>query len=432
MARQTLHLAFLVTTVLLTGAFPVVAEPDAVSGQFQINAETTDDQDTASVAIAPGGSFVVVWESFGQDSSMNGVFLRAFNAVGQPLAGEQQVNTHTPDEQEDPDIARLVDGRYIVVWDSDGAQDGEQRGIYGRLFDASGLALGAPFLVNAVTAGDQNDAVVAAAADGGFFVVWETQPGGDPFEELVARRFDATGMPVTGEVAVNVYTTGDQEDADVASDVDGNFVVAWESDVQDGHFESVVARRFDAGGQPLGDEFVVNTYTTGDQDDPDLAVHPDGRFVITWEDDTQDMGVDAIYARYYAADGTPTSDAFKVDTDSGPELDPRVAIDREGYALVIWDGFGQDGSGFGVFVNRFDPTGSAAGPEQQVNTNTAGDQEFPHIAVAPGGEVVTVWESDTGGPFSTGSNVKARRYRAFVFADGFESGSLSAWSTSQP
>ena len=46
----------------------------------------------------------------------------------------------------------------------------------------------------------------------------------------------------------------------------------------------IAARRFDASGNPIGSEFVVNTYTTGDQRCGDLAVEADGNFVVVWED----------------------------------------------------------------------------------------------------------------------------------------------------
>ena len=79
-------------------------------------------------------------------------------------------------------------------------------------------------------------------------------------------------MPGRGPVlAVNAYTTGQQGAADVAASPDGSFVVVWESAGQEpGQYANVgvYARRFDALGNPLADEFLVNEYTFLDQ------VHP--------------------------------------------------------------------------------------------------------------------------------------------------------------
>ena len=52
----------------------------------------------------------------------------------------------------------------------------------------------------------------------------------------------------------------------------------------DGSSYGIAARRFDASGNPIGSEFVVNTYTTGVQACGDLAVEADGSFVVVWED----------------------------------------------------------------------------------------------------------------------------------------------------
>ena len=406
------------------------AAPVPTSGELPVNSTTAMDQDTATVVVRDNGSFVVTWESYGQDGSYNGVFVQSFDSSGNPVGDEHMANTFTTSWQEDPDIALLSDGSFVVVWDSDG-QDGSLRGIFGRRFDSAGLPDGDEFPVNDTAAGDQNDAVVAASADGGFLVAWETHPVGMPFEDLVARRFDGSGSPLGDEMPLNTFTLNDQEDVDLASDAAGNFVVTWESGGQDGSYESIVAVRLDSTGQPVGDEFVVNSYVTGDQTDPDLAVHPDGRFAIVWEDDTQDAGVPAVFARYYAADGTPHGDPFQVDADPGPQGDPRIALDADGQAVGIWSSFLQDGDGDGIFTSRFDTAGARLGGEQPTNTTTDGHQSRSHVAVGPGGHVVAVWESRNGQD-GDGAGVYARLFALPLFTDGFESGDTSAWTSVSP
>ncbi len=65
--------------------------------------------------------------------------------------------------------------------------------------------------------------------------------------------------------SVNTYTPGDQDSPSTAMDADGNFVVAWSSYGQDGDGYGVYAQRYDYNGSPVGSEFIVNTYSTGDQ-----------------------------------------------------------------------------------------------------------------------------------------------------------------------
>ena len=97
---------------------------------------------------------------------------------------------------------------------------------------------------------------------------------------------------------MNTYTTQEQTSPRVASDEQGNFVVTWWGDYQDGSSYGVFARRFQADGTQLGPEFRLNTYTTGQQWFPDLAVAPDGGFVAAWVDGYQSGSPqNEVYAR---------------------------------------------------------------------------------------------------------------------------------------
>ena len=78
---------------------------------------------------------------------------------------------------------------------------------------------------------------------------------------VFARRFSTDGTPQATEFQVNAYTAGYQIGPVVATDPDGDFVIAWTSDGQDGYIGGVFARRFNSGGMALGVEFQVNTYT---------------------------------------------------------------------------------------------------------------------------------------------------------------------------
>ena len=77
--------------------------------------------------------------------------------------------------------------------------------------------------------------------------------------------FTLLAMPVLGqlvpegdEFVVNTYTTGRQLRPWVASGPGGDFVVVW-----DDFYSRVSGQRFTADGSRLGDEFQVNTNMTG-------------------------------------------------------------------------------------------------------------------------------------------------------------------------
>lgn len=76
--------------------------------------------------------------------------LPAFALVS-PLGPEFQVNTYTPNAQDRPAICRDAAGNFVVVWESDNDQDGDQSGIFAQRYNSIGQALGAEFQVADVT-----------------------------------------------------------------------------------------------------------------------------------------------------------------------------------------------------------------------------------------------------------------------------------------
>jgi hypothetical protein len=86
----------------------------------------------------------------------------------------------------------------------------------------------------------------------------------------------------------------------VASAGGGGFIVVWESDGQDGSSIATVARRYDGAGTPQGEELIVNTYTTGAQNLPAVAMSADERFVVVWNSFGQDGSLDGVLGRRYA------------------------------------------------------------------------------------------------------------------------------------
>ena len=111
------------------------------------------------------------------------------------------------------------------------------------------------FQVNTYTPNGQFVPAVASDAAGNFVVVWEGYRSGS--YEIRARRYDAGGVPLGGEFQVNSYTTGNQRFGAVARNAAGAFVVVWDSrggTGSDTDSYGVHARRYDAGGAPLGDQ----------------------------------------------------------------------------------------------------------------------------------------------------------------------------------
>jgi hypothetical protein len=325
-----------------------------VGTEFRANSFTTGRQGYPSAARADNGNFVVVWDSENQDGSSYGVFGQRYNASGQKLGAEFRVNTQTNSHQRFPAVAADPDGHFVVAWNSYN-QDGSGYGIFAQRYDNSGTKRGAEFRVNTTTASNQRFPSLASDAGGNFVVVWGSNNQDGNGYGVFGQRFDSAGVKQGGEFRVNTYTTSLQKFASVASDPDGNFVVVWNSFMQDGSGYGVFGQRFDSGGTKVGGEFKVSTYTPNDQWFPAVASDDVGNFIVTWHSELQDGSVDGVFGKAYNGSGNPQGGEFRVNTFTNSyQLFPSVAAMGTNEFVVSWQSLAQDGDSWGVFGQRYD------------------------------------------------------------------------------
>ena len=138
-----------------------------------------------------------------------------------------------------------------------------------------------------------------AATFSRFVIVWQSEDQDGSGYGIFGQRFDNVGAPLGGEFAVNSFVAGDQDAPAVANDATGDFAVVWESADQDGEADGIFGQRFTSTGTPLGPEFRVNTYTTADQQRPSVAAPFSGSFVVAWTSDTQDGSGQGLFGQRY-------------------------------------------------------------------------------------------------------------------------------------
>ncbi len=380
--------------------------------EFRANAFTTGYQLLPSIAVEPEGEFVVVWQGDLQDGSGYGIFGRPFRDDGSPRGPEFRANVSTTYDQLKPFVAH--DGNeFVVVWTSY-SQDGSARGVFGRRFKKDGTPLGGEFQVNTYTTGDQKVTSVAkdqrAGSRGGFVVVWTdyAQDAGN----VKARRYDENGVPVSGEIPVNTFTTDLQTGGRVGMTADGRFVVVWSSYAQDGDMHGVFARRFDPSGNPQGPEIQVNSISVGDQYPGGVGVTRDGRFVVVWQQ--YDGDGDGVYGRRFDAAGVAQGAEFRANTyTTDAQGFPAVAINERGDFAVVWDSLGQPLGDVNVFGQRFDKSGNRLGQEFQVNTYSTDQQRAAKVGMDEVGNFTVAWSSL--GQDGDGWGVYAQRFGGILF-----------------
>ncbi len=417
----------------------------AMADEVQVNTYTSSAQRVSSVAVAADGDFVVVWQSAGSDgtdSSYISVQGQRYASDGSAVGGQFQINTYTPSNQSYPSVSAAANGDFVVVWESfgSGGMDTSGSSIQGQRFASDGAAVGEEFEVNTYTLNSQLRPSVSMDADGDFVVVWGSYGsfGTDSLARSIqGQRYASDGSPIGGQFQVNTYVTSAQRKASVSMDADGDFAVVWESYGSagtDSSFRSIQGQRYASDGSKAGNEFQVNSYTTGLQKLPSVSLHADGDFVVVWANNAQgDVGAAYnIQGQRYASDGSSVGGQFQANTLDTEGVEPiqglAVSVDADGDFVVVWESsvsVGTDSS-YGIQGRHFAADGSTVGGQFQINTYTTSFQLIPSVAVGAEGTFVVVWESfGSAGTDTSSSSVQMTRL--LLFADGFESGDTSAW-----
>jgi len=313
------------------------------------------------------------------------------------------VNTTTTDVQQTSAenrgsqgaVSLDADGNYVVVWSSL-TQDGDGWGVYARRFDDTGTAITGEILVAQTSTDDQQWARVASDSAGNFVVVWASANQDTTTNSIYARRFDASGVALTNEFRVNTTATGVQKDPTIDMDGAGNFVVVWEGNGP-GDADGIFARRFDANGTPLdASEFQVNATDNGLKENAAVAMKSNGDFVVAWN-----FGGD-LFARMFDHTGTPTTGEIGVDAVSAAYR-PDITYHESGNFTVAWR---SNSIVPGIYTRRYD----SAGNPLTGTTRIAGSSHTdPSIATDLASNYIVVWEGPGDG---NGVGVFAEKFDA--------------------
>jgi Ca2+-binding RTX toxin-like protein len=364
--------------------------------------------DASDIALNPSTNTIAIARSTDNGLGNKDILLQRFNNAGVAQGSETTVNSYVLNDQVAPAVDIGPSGSFVVAYESFG-EDGSQGGIYARRYDSAGAPQGASFSVNSYTTGVQvKPSIGINKSSGDFMISWYGDGNfADPNNGIYARLYNSGGVAQGIEFHINQYTTGQQVEPFVASASSNNsgfnpaYIVAWASEGQDGSGYGIFARRFSSTGVALGGEFQVNSYTTGNQTRPVASIdNSTGRFLIAWESEGQDGSLAGIYARVFDPNFQPLTPEFRVNsTTTNAQTRPEVVVAPNGDWVITWESFAQDGSASGVYGQRYNSTGTTLGSEFQANTYTAGNQFYPRVAVN-GSDVTVAWVGYVG----TGDN----------------------------
>ena len=206
-------------------------------------------------------------------------------------------------------LTALTDGGFLVTWTSWYHEEENQMSVhYGQRYAATGEPVGTDFRFNTYGINTQGQHAITVLSDGGFVVTWDFYHQDIGKTDIYGQCYAATGEPVGVEFQINTYTDDAQGAPVLTALADGGFVVTWMSQHQDGYYGwGIFGQRYSGDGEPVGEEFQVNTYANHGQESPAITALADGGFVVTWESsgppDGNDRSGYGIYAQRYSSEG---------------------------------------------------------------------------------------------------------------------------------
>lgn len=315
----------------------------AYVGAGRVNTHIQGNQLWPSVAALDNGGFVVTWQDSQPlnppDADESGaVRAQIYTATGTKVGSEFLVNTTTDGDQYETSATGLAGGNFLITWQDTSGATSDTRG---QIFTAAGAKVGGEFVLQADTAGQQTEAEVERLGTG-FVAVWtDTSSAGDASgTSVVARIFDGSGAALTGEILVNTSTAGNQQRAAAAALIGGGFVVTWDDNTVDGSGYGVRAQIFDAAGAKLGGEIAVSGPTNGDQWFADVTGLPGGGFMIAWTDASgtgPDTSGQAVMAQVFDASGNKVDGQFVINTTyQDDQALPALTLRTNGEVVAAW------------------------------------------------------------------------------------------------
>lgn len=375
-----------------------------LGGETLLLGNVRGDQVWPALSISARGGYIT-WEDNGIDRVGAGIGARHFLDSSLTVAPTSfTVNRVATGDQITPQVACLTNNSAVFVWQSMVAGTPD---VWARLMKSNGVFATIDLRVNTYIKDAQSHPAVAALADGGAVIVWQSAwQDGCPWGVYMRKMVPTCALTPVREVEVNQFKEvsapyrserNGRHNPAVALLANGNFVVVWVSEGQvpvvfPNIAVNLFGRIYAPNLTPLTDEFRIDA-TTNVCADPQVAALSDGGFSVVWSQrDFHDRNNSwDIVGRSFMSDGTAKGDQFFVNTFRfGDQFQPKIASGPNG-CLVVWTSMGQDGSREGVFGQFLLGGSQLAGPEIMVNTTRISQQLQPAVAWNGVDRFLVVW-----------------------------------------
>ncbi len=313
---------------------------------------------------------------------------------------------YSASEQNYPSISVGLNGKFAVIWSDQRNGNGD---VYCRLYDSGAVAITDEFMLNDDISGAwQLEPDMSSDWYGNYYAVWKDYRNSSyPFDpDIYYQKLDSSGtIGINSNITTEIPDSSHQSPT-IGSTGWGKSVIAW-TDLRNRNWD-IYAQLLDINGSNIGVNHRVNDdASVTAQHEPQIALSPDGWYVVTWYD--RRNGNDDVFIQKFDSSGTPIGLNLMVNDDGGISRQkfPSVAIGGNGSIIVAWTDWrrGSYPENSDIFFQHFDSSLNRSGINIQVNTDGSGTaQRDVQISADRMGNACIVWSDST----SLGWNVMAQ------------------------
>jgi len=332
------------------------------------------------VATNENGDTVAIWKQ--ALSGVNTIWAATYDEESGVLGDPTDITSGNGGLAFMPNVAMDAAGNTVAVWCQ---MEGGFFSIYANIYDYASGTWGAVEELDSQGGGHAFSPRLVMDASGNSMAVWY-QHDGARFS-IFSSRYDAQANEWGEPELVEDNDAGDAYHPQIDGNDSGVVFVAWKQ--FDGQKNSAWANRYDPVAGAWGRAETVEGNNTRDINYPVVAVNNAGDAIVSWY--MQDGDYYHVYGSMYDSKTAAWGEAVEIeDVSEGDAYTPVVDIDDNANIIVVW--MQDDGEHYALYARRFDAKSGAWAGTVQLDSGESGDADSPRVAIDKDGNAVVIWQ----------------------------------------
>jgi hypothetical protein len=378
---------------------------------FRVNQiPSTLDQWRPSLDVDGQGNFVVVWNDRRRNKAntrtLFNIMCQRYNFNAEPLGKNFRINVNL-DSADKPSIAVQKSGKFAVSWVE--MNKGMYLNIYFRLFNADGIPVTDPILINDTITGELTDSPVMKVSHNGIYVItWKDRVTLSYPYKILYQLIDSLGNKLGSNKRSDDYGNSIKARPSVTVNGERGFVITWEDRRDPGQANHhIYMQMFDTDGNPIGINQRVSEFTDwlDPHRNPKISSDSSGNYIIAWLDGRDSYPYLRNYAQAYNKNGEKIGINFRMVDILEPMRNVIAKLEDGKY--VLGTDYAINLSTRRSVIQRFDSSNTKIGGLYQLTYQAAGSgHDYSDIKVF-GDRIISVWLDNRDGPANVYCNIRS-------------------------